>query len=142
MADYGATERVRAFVAQQIFEPARQRGEEKVTIHVGTLGKLLEDRKVLQGNRYPIICGAVASPIFARNNGAVLESRQGPAKGLSSSATFTFKLEPIEVHPVQSELQAGPHGEFMKLYGIMNSIYKELGGATAFHEAEREAWER
>jgi hypothetical protein len=142
MADYGATERVRQFVAQQIFEPARKRGEEKVTIHVGRLGKLLEERKVLQANRNPIICGAVGSPIFARKNRAVLESRQGPAKGLSSSATFTFKLEPIESQPAQTEMRSGSQSEFMKLYGILQSTYKELGGATAFHEAERESWER
>ena len=42
MPDYGATDRVRRFVLREIIEPARRRGEQKVTIHAGTLGKLLQ----------------------------------------------------------------------------------------------------
>src|SRR5271154_4218989 len=94
MPDYGATDRVRSFVARQFIEPARNRGERIITIHAGMLGKLLEEHNILSSNRFPIICGAIGSPKFAKKNRISLQSRRGPRSGLSSSATFTFTLEP------------------------------------------------
>jgi hypothetical protein len=148
MADYGATERVRRFVVQQFFEPARRRGERRVTIHAGSLSKLLEEKNLLQPNRYPVICGAMTNARFASRHGAILEERQGPQSGLSSSATFTFVLEPV----APGKRSVGEDGsrahvpasdsKFMALRGIMKEMYAELGGATAFHEAERDAWDR
>jgi hypothetical protein len=151
MPDYGATERVRSFVAQQFIEPARSRGEHTVTIHAGKLGKLLEERKILSANRFPIICGAIGSPKFAKRNRIHLKSRQGPSSGLSSSATFTFAFEPDQPPPSpsqkkgangQSESSASNPNLFIELRGILKTTYKHLGGAEAFHKAERESWDR
>jgi hypothetical protein len=155
VADYGATERVRRFVVQHFFEPARRRGERKVTIHAGSLSKLLEEKNLLQPNRYPLICGAMTNSGFASKHGARLEERRGPQSGLSSSATFTFVLEsPAPTEPLVPT-QAEGDGEvsnsapvrpavskFMALRGILKEAYAEVGGAKAFHEAERDAWER
>src|ERR1035437_4239843 len=139
MPDYGATDRVRRFVLQEIIEPARRRGERKVTIHAGTLGKLLQERNVLQSNRFPIICGAVGLPDFAKENRLSLESRQGPR--LSSTTTFTFTLEPIAERPGQSTEK--PDGNsFLGLRGILKATYEHLGGAEKFHRSERESWEQ
>jgi hypothetical protein len=146
MPDYGATDRVRRFVAQQFIEPARKLGERTVTIHTGKLGKLLEERNILSSNRYPIICGAMGSPKFARSNRVRLQSRQGPK--LSSTVTFTFVLEPNEATGPGSSSEGGSTPpassavDFLSLRGIMKSAYQKLGGAEAFHRRESESWDR
>jgi hypothetical protein len=147
MPDYGATDRVRRFVAQQFIEPARKQGERTVTIHAGTLGKLLQERNILPPNRFPIICGAMGSPKFAKSNRVRLESRQGPDSGLSSTTTFTFVLEPSEPASSGSSADSRPApansaDAFLRLRGIMKSAYQKLGGAEAFHRRESEGWER
>lgn len=146
MADYGATDRVRRFVVQQFFEPARRRGDHKVTIHAGSLSKLLEERNLLQPNRYPVICGAMTNSRFASKHGARLEQQQGPQSGLSSAATFTFVLEPLVSTAADEGGNDAPvlaaNSKFMALRGILKEAYAEVGGAKAFHEAERDAWER
>lgn len=145
MPDYGATDRVRRFVAQQFIEPARKQGERTVTIHAGKLGKLLEERNILPPNRFPIICGAMGSPKFAKSNRVRLQSRQGPK--LSSTVTFTFVLEPNEpANSGSSEGGSTPPASsadaFLSLRGIMKSTYQKLGGAEAFHRRESESWDR
>jgi hypothetical protein len=146
MPDYGATDRVRRFAAQQFIEPARHRGERTVTIHAGQLGKLLEERNLLSPNRFPIICGAIGSPLFAKKNKLRLQSRQGPSSGLSSSATFTFTLEPDQTPAppsTQGNSNSGAeHDSFLELRGILKTTYKRLGGAEAFHRRESESWDR
>jgi hypothetical protein len=150
MADYGATERVRKFVVQQFFEPARRRGERTVSVNSGTLGKMLEERKVLPANRYPIICGALGSSKFARSHGVSLERREGPPSGQSSAVTFTFRLEPLDLAPAGRDRGSSGGGSstppltssFLGLRGILKETYRQLGGARAVHEAERESWER
>jgi hypothetical protein len=147
MPDYGATDRVRRFVAQQFIEPARKQGERTVTVHAGTLGKLLAERNILPPNRFPIICGAMGSPKFAKSNRVRLESRQGPDSGLSSTTTFTFVLEPSEPASSGSSADSRPApansaDAFLGLRGIMKSAYQKLGGAEAFHRRESEGWER
>lgn len=140
MPDYGATDRVRRFVLQEIIEPARRRGERKVTIHAGTLGKLLQERNVLQSNRFPIICGAVGLPDFAKENRISLQSRQGPR--LSSTTTFTFTLEPIVERQGQTTEESSEDNSFLGLRGILKTTYEQLGGAEKFHRTERESWDR
>jgi len=149
MPNYGATEKVRTFVAENYIEPARQRGERTVTIHAGALGKVLQERDILPSNRFPIICGAMGSPIFAKKNRVTLASRQGPASGLSSSATFTFNLDPAAPSPnaakqpsLQNDEKPRPSSQvsFKSLRGILKATYKNLGGGEAFHRRESESW--
>jgi hypothetical protein len=140
MPDYGATDRVRRFVLREIIEPARRRGEQKVTIHAGTLGKLLQERNVLPSNRFPIICGAVGSPGFAKANRISLQSREGPR--LSSTTTFTFSLESVAERQGQNTEGPSEGRSFLRLRGILKATYKQLGGAEQFHRRERESWDR
>jgi hypothetical protein len=149
MPDYGATDRVRRFAAQRFIEPARRRGERLVTIHAGKLGKLLEEQNLLASNRFPIICGAIGSPLFARKYKVRLQSREGPRSGLSSSAIFTFSLEPEQTDQgpatPASESTGKPgarHDPFMELRGLLKATYKHLGGAEAFHRRESESWDK
>jgi hypothetical protein len=148
MPDYGATDRVRRFVQQEVIEPARRRGERTVTIHAGTLGKLLQERNILPSNRFPIICGAVGLPEFAKRNRISLQSRRGPK--LSSTTTFVFTLEPPVGDPGDAATESlegtgisgAPDDSFLSLRGILKATYRQLGGAETFHGRERESWDR
>jgi hypothetical protein len=144
MANYGATDKVRRTAAEQYITPARQRSEKTVKIHSGAFGKFLVQNKVLPPNRFPIICNALKSDKFLRENHLILEEIQGPPSGRSSTVTFVYKVEPMP-QPPQHSSQAPPAStaiSFMDLRGILKRSYKQLGGAEAVHKAERESWDR
>ena len=138
MADYGSTDRVRRFAAQLYINPARNRGETIVQIHSGTLGKTLVESKVLAPNRFPIICNALSSNKFQKENRVTLLDTKAPPSGRSSTVTYVYRLEPLP------ESQQGNNEDtlFMKLRGILKKDYKKLGGAESFHNSERESWDR
>jgi hypothetical protein len=144
MADYGSTDRVRHSAAEQYIEPARRRGEEIVKIHSGTFGKFLVEHKVLPPNRFPIICNALRSKQFAKENRITLQEVQGPPSGRSSTVTFVYKIEPVSTPSQHSSPPPASKraNSFLKLRGILKPTYERLGGAEAFHRRERESWDR
>lgn len=139
MADYGSTDRVRRSAAQQYIEPARSRGETIVKIHSGTFGKSLVERRVLPPNRFPIICNALGSNKFQKENRVTLLDVQGPPSGKSSTVTYVYRLEPA---PRAQQDAEGNDSLFMQMRGVLKKTYKKLGGAESFHHSERESWER
>jgi hypothetical protein len=141
MADYGSTDRVRRSAVQQYIEPARRRREKVVKIHSGTFGKFLVDHKVLPQNRFPIICNALKSEKFLKENHLILEEIQGPPSGRSSTVTFVYKIEPVStLHSPSPGSNSQGTDSFIKLRGILKRTYEKLGGAETFHTAERESW--
>jgi hypothetical protein len=139
MPDYGSTDRVRRSAAEAFIKPARQRGDKFVTIHSGTLERMLVERKLLQPNRFPVVCNALRSRKFSQENGLRLQEIQSPAaSGQSSTVSFVFSLEP--------EAPTSPRGlhepSFNDLRGLLKQTYRKLGGAAAFHAEERESWNR
>lgn len=140
MANYGSTDRVRRTAAEQYIAPARRRSETSVKIHSGVFGKFLVQNNILPPNRFPIICNALKSGKFLKENHLVLEEIQGPPSGRSSTVTFVYKVEP--------EPPAGPHSSpmnpntFLNLRGILKTTYRQLGGAEKFHRREQESWDR
>jgi hypothetical protein len=144
MANYGATDKVRRTAAEQYIAPARRRSEKIVKIHSGVFGKFLVQNNVLPPNRFPIICNALKSDKFLKENHLTLEEIQGPPSGRSSTVTFVYKVEPMPP-PSQRTSQPPPTNSadfFMSLRGILKRSYKQLGGAESVHRAERESWDR
>jgi hypothetical protein len=140
MPAYGATDRVRQQAAAEYIEPARRAGARHVHIHSGTFNKRLVESHVLPPNRLPLICNALASRKFQRENHIALESVEGPPSGHSSTVVYTYRLEPL---PQPSASSAPPpSGNFLRLRGVLTNTYKQLGGADRFHKAQREAWDR
>jgi len=139
MADYGSTDRVRRSAAQQYIEPARSRGETIVKINSGTFGKALVKHKVLPPNRFPIICNALRSNKFQKDNQVTLLDVQGPPSGKSSTVTYVYRIEPIRS---SEKAHGGDDNFFMRMRGILKRSYKKLGGAESFHNSEREGWDR
>jgi hypothetical protein len=110
--------------------PAERRGEHTLTIVVGDLVKAMELR-----NRTPAVCTALASRLFLRENHLVLESREGPPSGLSTTTRFTYRI----VAGDEGSAQADPFEGFR---GAGREMFKQLGGGEAFIREEREAFGR
>jgi hypothetical protein len=142
MANYGSTDRVRKTAAEQYIAPARRRSESTVTIHSGDFAKLLVQGKVLPPNRFPIICNALQSKKFLRENHLTLKDVQGPPSGKSSTVKFIYKIEPLPPGNSPAARPSNAAGAFLGLRGIMKSAYRKLGGAEAFHRHESESWNR
>lgn len=144
MPVYGATDRVRRQAAAEYIEPARRIGAERVRIHTGTFNKKLVACHVLPPNRLPLVCNALASRKFQRENHLALENVDGPPSGHSSTVIYTYRLEPIpQASPSAAPVVAAPaaSGSFLSLRGALKKTYKQLGGADKFHKTQREAWD-
>jgi hypothetical protein len=144
MPNYGSTDKVRRTAAEQYIVPARRRSEKVVTIHSGAFGKFLVQNKILPPNRFPIICNALKSAKFLKENHLILEEIQGPPSGNSSTVTFVYKVEPLPSgsHSAPKNRSEVSSGSFMSLRGIMKSAYEKLGGAEVFHRRESESWDK
>jgi len=144
MANYGSTDRVRRTAKEQYIVPARRRNETIVKIHSGAFGKFLVQNNILPPNRYPIICNALKSGKFLKENRLVLEEIQGPPSGRSSTVTFVYKVEPQAPSPPGSSPDPNTNSpnSFLNLRGILKATYRQLGGAEKFHRRERESWDR
>ena len=141
MPDHGSTDRVRRSAAERYIVPARESGQKTVVIHSGTFAKQLVEQHLLQPNRFPIVCNALRSKRFAKENHLTLKEVKTPApSGQSSTVSFVFKLDHIEAASLEETRKASP--SFASLRGILKRTYKQLGGAEAFHTAERESWDK
>jgi hypothetical protein len=85
-------------------------------------------------NRVPLVCNALASREFLKENRLRIESRVGPPSLLSTTVTFTYLIEDKE--PARSTSSA-----FYALRGIAKDVFGELGGSEAFIRSERDQFQ-
>src|SRR5882672_4008567 len=78
---------VREHVRENYLRPARRRGEKRVSIHVGTVHKVLA-----LNNRVPLVCAALRSKKFLEENALNLIAKTGPPSGQSTTVTFTYEI--------------------------------------------------
>lgn len=140
MPNYGATDKVRKTAVERYIEPARQKNEATVVIHSGDFNRYLVQKNVLPPNRFPIVCNALRSTKFLRENHLKLQKVEGPPSGRSSTVTFVYKLEPVP-RGSQAPKQANANECFLSLRGILKSTYQKLGGAETFHRRQSESWD-
>jgi len=146
MADYGSTDRVRKSAVERYIAPARAQRQSIVTIHTGSFEKSLVQHGVIRPNRFPIVCNALKSRKFLSENNLILLKVQAPPSGQSSTVTYTYKLAPEPAPEVEAGVEPRSpsvvEDSFKQLRGVLKRTYKQLGGAEAFHTAERESWEQ
>src|SRR5437588_3467082 len=87
MANIRTADRIRDYAKRNYVEPARRRGESSIKIVAGDIHKGLG-----LISRVPLVCNALGSKKFLNENGLVLDGRQGPPSGQSSTVTFTYRL--------------------------------------------------
>lgn len=92
---------IRRFVIDRYIEPARSRGEARITVKAGDV-----HREMGLSNALPAVCGAIGSNKFSTEADATEIAREGPANG--STVLFTFELgktTPFDVKTAEAELR-------------------------------------
>lgn len=125
------TDQVREYARRQYIEAARRRGESVVEIVAGDVHKALH-----LSNRVPLVCNALSSRSFLEENRVVLESREGPPSGLSTTVRFRYRLL-----RENGDAPSSP-SPFLGLRGIAKQVFQALGGGEAFIRAERDQFDK
>ncbi len=134
---------VRKYAREKYIEPAIQRGERKIQIRAGDIHKQL----VLK-NRVPLVCQALESEIFLKGNNLILESKEGPPSGQSTTVVFTYRVgeggqAPSATQPQQQRSVLPRSRNLLRLLdlkGIGKEMYAALGGGENFIRGERKAF--
>jgi len=125
------SDRVREYARREYIEPARRRGDSTVRIVAGDIQKAVN-----LSNRAPLVCQALRSHKFLKENRLALEKWEGPPGGMSTTVQAVYRLEGEPEQAVNRQDESG----FLKYYGIAKEIFESLGGGEAFIRSEREAW--
>lgn len=120
----GPTSRVRGYARDRYVRPAKQAGHRRFRIVVGEVHKALGLK-----NRVPLVCNALSSRKFLKENSLLLVDRSGPPSGQSTTVTLTY------------EIAGGPDPDLMAplraLRGVGAAVFAELGGGENFLRNER-----
>jgi len=124
------TDQTKRHVIENYVEPARNRGENKVRLRIGTVIKELGWR-----NRTPSVYSTLTSEEFQRQAGIRLVDKSGgPASGGPSTTwDLTYRILD-DPSPSRPRIKAGLLG----LSGICADMYRRVGGAEAFIRALRD----
>jgi hypothetical protein len=133
------SDQIRKYARETYVEPAVSRGQREIRVRAGDVHKALALK-----NRVPIVCQALESKLFLKENNLVLESKEGPPSGLSTSVVFTYRIErSTELQPDQAtrlvQYKNPAPLELLKLRGIGKELFASLGGGEEFLRQERQA---
>jgi hypothetical protein len=120
------SDRIRQYVVEKYITPATSHGEGSVRVVSGDVHKALG-----LSNRIAQVCAALRSKKLLQGNALKLKSVKGPPSGMSTTVVYEY------------ELTAGTQGPrsrhpFWSLRGIAKNAFRELGGAEAFLQSERQ----
>ncbi len=124
------TDRVREYARREYIEPARARRQSSVRVVAGEIQKA-----VRLTNRVPLVCQALKSTKFLKENHLILEKVEGPPSGMSTTVAFTYRMMDDSVRQDSTEPEGAP---FRKLRGVAKEVFRSLGGGEAFLRKERE----
>jgi hypothetical protein len=137
------TETTKRHVLKTYIRPARQRGENTVTVRVGNVLKELG-----WINRTPSVFSTLRSQAFQKEAGVELVEKQGgpPSGGPSTTVQFVYRVIDGAGSPEKAEKVVPNGAGLLALYGILADTFRELGGGEAYLKAERDwgpdAWEK
>jgi hypothetical protein len=119
---------VRQHAIENYISPARRRRERTASVNVGIVHKALG-----LGNRVPLVCTALESRKFQRENGLRLVSRTGPPSGRSTTVTYTYEFIDKEGDNKAADRQDA----WNRLRGALKDVFAELGGGENYLRNER-----
>jgi hypothetical protein len=122
------TDRVREYALREYIEPARARHQSTVRVVAGEVHKA-----VRLNNRVPLVCNALRSPKFLRENHLTIEKSEGPQSGMSTTVAFTYRI----LDAGQENSRQAQRWPFEKLRGVAKEVFHSLGGGEAFLKNER-----
>jgi hypothetical protein len=122
-----SSDSVREHAAELYVKAARRKASGSFSINVGDVHKALALR-----NRVPLVCMALKSRKFLQTNGLRLVSETGPASGLSTTVTYTYKF-------IDEDHSLGAGGDpWDRLRGALKDVFGQLGGGEAYLRGERD----
>ena len=122
------SDRIRQHAAEVYVSAARRRGEQILTVNVGTVHKALA-----LSNRVPMVCAALASKKFLTENHLRLISKTGPPSGQSTTVTYTYEF----VDEGNNRKALDRQDAWNRLRGALREVFAEYGGGEAYLRAER-----
>jgi hypothetical protein len=122
------SEIVRQHAIETYISPARRRRERTVSVNVGAVHKALR-----LGNRVPLVCTALESQKFLKENSLRLISKTGPPSGQSTTVTFTYEFVAKEKDDHGVDRQEA----WNRLRGALKDVFAELGGGENYLRNER-----
>ncbi len=125
------SESIREYARTALIEPARSRGEKRVTVRVGDVHQAM--RLVA---RVPAVCQALATRSFLDSNHVAIEKREGPPSGLGTNVTFVYRLLDQEHIPAYQDKWE----RLRSLQGIAKVFYARRGGGERVIQEERAAF--
>ena len=124
------SDRVRQYARDTYLSSARRRRQSTFTVNVGAVHKALGLH-----NRVPLVCAALGSKKFLRENNLRLVTRTGPQSGQSTTVDFTYELGELAV------VTPATVDPWEALRGIGKEVFASLGGGEAYLRREREEFE-
>jgi hypothetical protein len=122
---------IREYARKRYIEPAIARREQRISVRAGDVHKALALK-----NRVPAVCQALESRTFLQENDLILEAKEGPPSGQSTTVVFTYRI-------ANNDKSVAPETKFsglMQLYGVGKEAFAKLGGGENFLRAERRAF--
>lgn len=123
------SDRVRQHAVNSHLSPARHRRERTVSINVGDVHRALK-----LGNRVPLVCTALESQKFQRENHLHLISKTGPPSGQSTTVTYTYEFTD---RPESEGQESDRQDAWNRLRGALKDVFAELGGGENYLRNER-----
>ena len=124
---------IRSHVHARYIEPARQRGDETITVVAGAVLRDLQ----LRGDYAPSVCSALRARKFSAEYDLELIRVEGPKSKSSTTTAFTYRL------PASSETgrPQPARNAIRDLRGIGKDMFGALGGGERWLRKEREAFD-
>ncbi len=95
-------------------------------------------------NRVAHVCSALKAAKFLEPNGLRLVETSGPPSGTSTTVVYTYEFLDTTVRPQTSAspVSASIFEKLLQMQGILEDVYKELGGSDKAIREEREGYSR
>jgi hypothetical protein len=122
-------DRVREHARSEYIEPAKAKNQVTVRLVAGEIQKAVH-----LTNRVALVCQALKSHKFLKENHLILEKWEGPPSGMSTTVAFTYRILDAG-EPAAAQAEEWP---FQKLRGAAKEVFQSLGGGEAFLRNERE----
>jgi hypothetical protein len=139
--DLSLSDKVRAVAKTKYVQPAKQAGKSELSIAVKDLLKDL-DKTMFPGNRVPLVCNAIKTRGFQRENGLEITSIDGPRSKTSPTVVIHYRIgmekqtaRPKSVAPDhRSDEDAESRATRLteKLRGLLKEEIAAYGGGDAF----------
>jgi hypothetical protein len=139
--DISLSDEVRALALRKYVQPAKRAGKTELSIAVKDLLKDL-DKTMFHGNRVPLVCSAIRTRGFQRENGLEITSVDGPRSKTSPTVVVHYRIgaegraEGSELTtseaPVAEDSEARAYRLTEKVRGLLKEEIAAYGGAEAF----------